>query len=220
MCSFFSTPVALTLSLRHWLVASILLMGLMAGLHPAAAQMPILGDAAEVPPNVTPENMEAFVASINPDFDPGSGPYAGIATIYRYWGGKYGIRWDYAFFQMILETGYLRFGGGVAPDDFNFAGVGASVSGEAGERFANIQYGVIAHIQHLALYALIDIPDEAFVSSYSRRTKRFVYDKVTQRLGRPAMFDDFGDGMWAMSSGYAEKMAAIAAKFHRAFPSP
>lgn len=205
---------------KGWHRIMILSIGLLCLTRTAAAQMPILGSADDIPPNVTPENMEAFIATVNPDFKPGKGPYAGIATIYRYWAGKYGIRWDYAFFQMILETGYLRFGGGVAPDDFNFAGVGASVSGEAGERFANIQYGVIAHIQHLALYALVDIPEDAFVSDYSRRVQAFVHDKVRKRLGRPATFDDFGDGMWAMSSGYADKIAAIAAQFHRAFPTP
>lgn len=187
---------------------------------PALAQMPILGSTEEVPPNVTPENLEAFVASVNPDFDPQSGPFAGIATVYRHWGKKYGIRWDFAFFQMILETGYLRFGGGVAAEGFNFAGVGATVAGKPGARFPNLQYGVIAHLQHLALYALIDVPESAFVSDYSRRTKAFVHDKVRKRLGRPAAFDDFGDGMWAMSSGYAAKMAAIADRFHRSFPMP
>lgn len=200
--------------------ALVLLVGLFGLAAPSSAQMPILGSNEDVPPNVTPENLEAFVASVNPDFDPEAGPFAGIATVYRYWGGKYGIRWDYAFFQMILETGYLRFGGGVAPEDFNFAGVGAATAGKAGERFANLQFGVIAHLQHLALYALVDIPETAFVSAYSRRTKAFVLDKVQQRLGRPATFDEFGDGMWAMSSGYAAKLAAIAERFHDSFPTP
>ena len=155
--------------------ALVLTLGLLCLAAPASAQMPILGSSEDVPPNVTPEKLEAFVARVNPDFDPQSGPFAGIATVYRHWGNKYGIRWDYAFFQMILETGYLRFGGGVSADDFNFAGVGATQAGKPGMRFANLHYGVIAHLQHLALYALMDIPESAFVSDYSRRTKAFVH---------------------------------------------
>jgi len=200
--------------------ALVLAVGFLCLRGEVAAQMPILGAKEDVPANATPEHLEAFVAGINPQFDPVSGPYAGIATIYRYWGTRYGVRWDFAFFQMILETGYLRFNGGVAADDFNFAGVGATVAGEPGERFANLQYGVIAHIQHLALYALVEIPEAAFVSAYSRRTQPFIHNKVWDRLGRAATFDDFGDGMWAMSSGYADKMAAIADRFHRSFPTP
>lgn len=115
--------------------ALVLMLGLLFLAVPASAQMPILGSLEDAPPNVTPENLEAFVASVNADFDPHSGPFAGIATVYRHWGNTYGIRWDYAFFQMILETGYLRFGGGVAADDFNFSGVGATVAGKPGRGF-------------------------------------------------------------------------------------
>ena len=53
----------------------------------------------------TNETM-AYLAERNPKLDP---RYAGVATIYMKHGEQLGIRWDYAFFQMMLETGSLSY---------------------------------------------------------------------------------------------------------------
>ena len=69
------------------------------------------------------------------EFDP---KFSDIASVYKSIGecvetkpngGCYALRWDYAFFQMLFETNYLLFTGGVRPDDNNFAGIGATVDG-------------------------------------------------------------------------------------------
>lgn len=53
------------------------------------------------------------------------GAYADLARQYQDLGKRYNIRWDYAFFQMLLETKNLEYPGEVQRDQFNFAGVGA-----------------------------------------------------------------------------------------------
>ena len=40
-----------------------------------------------------------------------------------------GIRWDFAFFQMLLETAYLKYGGDDKPKQNNFAGIGTTGGG-------------------------------------------------------------------------------------------
>ena len=54
------------------------------------------------------------------------------------------VRWDYAFFQMLIETNYLTFRrpngvpASVPSTDNNFAGVGAAISGKPGEHFNDV----------------------------------------------------------------------------------
>src|SRR3974390_732941 len=76
-----------------------------------------------------------------------------------------GVRWDYAFFQMLLETNFLTFRrpdgvpASVVPADNNFAGVGATISGRPGERFKDAATGVLAHLQHVLMYSTTHIPN-------------------------------------------------------------
>ncbi len=66
-----------------------------------------------------------------------------------------GVKAEVAFAQMLLETGYLKFGGLVSITDHNFAGMGATDS--AAERnvakFRTVREGVRAQVQHLKAYA-------------------------------------------------------------------
>lgn len=62
---------------------------------------------------------------------------------------------------MLIETGYLRYGGQVKINQFNFAGLGAVDGGSGGFDFAKaygdnkegIRMGIRGHIQHLKCYA-------------------------------------------------------------------
>lgn len=58
-----------------------------------------------------------------------------------------------AFCQSMKETGFLRFGGQVQIEQYNFAGLGALDSGEAGATFPNVRTGIRAQVQHLKAYA-------------------------------------------------------------------
>ena len=65
-----------------------------------------------------------------------------VATEYMRHGEALGLRWDYAFFQMLLETGYLKYTGDVKPEQNNFAGLGATGGGARGESFKDVSTGV------------------------------------------------------------------------------
>lgn len=98
-----------------------------------------------------------------------------------------GIRWDYAFFQMLVETNYLLFTGGVRPNDNNFAGVGATIAGKPGERFRTIKEGVRAHLEHVLMYS-----GHTFDYTIAKRTME-VQEKVHAKLsalGHPVTFAD------------------------------
>ena len=75
----------------------------------------------------------------------------------------------------------------VVPDDNNFAGVGAFISGKPGERFKDMSTGVLAHLQHVLMYSTTRIPDPV-----AKRTRQ-VQDDVQadmRRLHRPVTFAD------------------------------
>ena len=64
------------------------------------------------------------------------------------------VRPELLFCQVMLETGWLRFGGSVTIDQFNFGGLGAT--GETGVKaasFESVQQGLRAQVQHLKAYS-------------------------------------------------------------------
>lgn len=79
-----------------------------------------------------------------------------VADAYLTIGGYYGIRGDIAFFQAMLETGRLTYGGEVDASYNNFCGMKAAGDTETQytyAKFATVEEGVEAHIQHLYCYA-------------------------------------------------------------------
>ena len=60
---------------------------------------------------------------------------------------------DVVFIQAMLETGYLKFGGDVKISQFNFAGLGATGNGVAGNSFKDVRTGIRAQVQNLKAYA-------------------------------------------------------------------
>src|SRR5262249_48121017 len=79
--------------------------------YPAAASLPEIKISASnrVPECVTPGRLLAYLKSRNPELNP---RYTGIATEYMRLGEQLGVRWDFAFYQMLLETGQLTFAHG------------------------------------------------------------------------------------------------------------
>lgn len=57
------------------------------------------------------------------------------------------------FCQAMKETGFLKFGGDVSITQYNFAGLGATGGGVAGECFGSVRQGIRAQVQHLKAYA-------------------------------------------------------------------
>lgn len=67
-----------------------------------------------------------------------------------------GVRAEVAFAQAMKETGYLRYGGDVKINQYNFAGLGATGGGNCGNSFSSVRQGVRAQVQHLKAYATKD----------------------------------------------------------------
>ena len=103
-----------------------------------------------VPACATPGRLMAFLTARNHNLDQ---RFSTIAADYMRIGDELQIRWDIAFFQMMLETGNLTFQGDVQANQNNFAGLGATGKHVPGESFPDVATGVKAHLQHLLLYA-------------------------------------------------------------------
>lgn len=102
---------------------------------------PIMGNAV-----ATYDQMVTFLKQNNP-----SAP--DYVMLYLQEGAAEGVRGDIAFAQSCCETGYWRFGGDVKASQNNFAGIGATGGGVAGNSFPSPQIGIRAQIQHLKAYA-------------------------------------------------------------------
>jgi N-acetylmuramoyl-L-alanine amidase len=112
---------------------------------------PILGEST-----MSAETMAGFLISRN---DGISWDHAmRVANAYISLGSVYGIRGDIAFFQAVLETGYLRYGGDADDSYMNFCGL-FNHDGSDYAKFDSVEQGVEAHIQHLFAYAATgDLP--------------------------------------------------------------
>jgi hypothetical protein len=166
----------------------------------------------QVPACVTPERLMEFLEARNTHLDP---RYRNIASLYKRYGEGWHVRWDYAFFQMAIETNFLKYRrgdgrrGDVRESQNNFAGIGAIGHGAPGERFPDIATGVHAQIQHLVAYS-----GEHLAEPIARRTRDNQDDiiKASHRLGRPVTFGDLAR-RWAADRHYGKSIDFIAGQF-------
>lgn len=167
-----------------------------------------------VPACVTPDRLMAFVATRNTNLAP---KFTGIALAYRDLGEAWHIRWDYAFYQMLLETNYLMYrrGDGNAGDvgltQNNFAGIGATGGGVPGDRYPDVRTGVLAQMQHLVAYS-----GERVERPVAQRTREYQGDiiEISRKLGRPVTFADLSR-RWAADRGYGKNIETVAELFRR-----
>lgn len=188
-----------------------------------AAAPPIrINERNKMPVCVSPDRLMAFLRDRNEDLDP---RYRDIARLYKHYGEAWGVRWDYAFYQMLLETNYLKFRrgngrrGDVHEKQNNFAGIGATGGGVPGERFPDIKSGVHAQIQHLVAYS-----GERVAEPVARRTRENQDDIIakSRRLGRPVTFGDLAR-RWAADRRYAQSIDIVASLFQDGYchgPAP
>ncbi|MBX9684051.1 MAG: glucosaminidase domain-containing protein [Hyphomicrobium sp.] len=165
-----------------------------------------------VPACVTPDRLMAFVSARNPRLDP---RFKDIARWYKYWGEAWRVRWDFAFFQMAIETNYLSYRrpdgqrGDVHERQNNFAGIGATGGGVPGNRFPDVATGVHAQIQHLVAYS-----GERIAQPIAPRTV-LAQDEIVAKslaLRRDVTFGDLAR-RWAVDRNYARSIDAVAAEF-------
>jgi len=114
-----------------------------------------------------------------------------------------GVNHDIAFIQMILETGYLKFGGDVKRFQNNFCGLGAIGNGVAGLSFRNMEEGVRAHIQHLKAYASSDSLRNELVNSRFGVVKRGSATNIHELTGK-----------WATDPLYGKKIDMLLEKIY------
>ncbi len=181
----------------------------------SAAELPPLKaiDGNAVPACATPDRLQAYLKSRNGDLDK---RFDAIAAEYKKQGEQLGLRWDYAFFHMLAETGSLSFNNqirtkAVKAQQNNFAGL---PSGDDGvERFADIATGVRAHLQHIKLYT-----GEKIDNPTAERTRK-VQDSgaladFQKSLKRPVTYADFV-AKWAPTlKAYPATLESLADKFY------
>ena len=168
-----------------------------------------------VPQCVTPERLMRFLGDGNKGLKP---QFRDIAKYYKEHGDRLRIRWDYAFYQMILETNYLKFVNGsgqgdVNPRQNNFAGIGTTGGGVPGDSFPDVSTGVLGQMQHLIAYS-----GEHVDNPVARRTRE-KQDEIIQKskaLGRSPTFKDL-TRRWAADGRYASSMEFVAGRFRSSY---
>lgn len=186
----------------------------------AAESLPPIKTSASnvVPECVTPGRLMAFVKDRNARLSP---DLQKIAVEYMRHGEALGLRWDYAFFQMVVETGYLTFErskgrrGEVSPSQNNFAGLGSTGRGVAGESFPDVSTGVLAHLQHVLMYT-----GEPIAAPVAERTQKVIEWKVLDNwrtgIKGPMTYAHLAQ-KWANGGSYADGIATHAGIFMEHF---
>lgn len=180
-----------------------------------AATLPAIQTSADnqVPACATPGRLMAYATSRNGRID---AKFDGTATEYMRHGESLKIRWDYAFFQMLVETANLSFVGDVKPAQNNFAGLGATGGGEPGERFKTLGDGVKAHLQHVLMYTGQHIDDP--VADRTRKVQEWgVLTKWQRTIKGPMTFAQLTRQWSPKDRGYARDIAAVADSFYSRF---
>jgi len=168
---------------------------------------PIMGQA-----DLTAEQMAKYLLSKeeDPKINPkeGSAPYVDVvefAQMFLDEGAAEGVRGDIAFAHSIKETGNFRFGGQVLPEQYNYAGMGATNNSPVGKSawFKDQREGIRAQIQHLKAYATkVSLNNECVDPRY---------DILVQKgyIGTAPNWEDL-NGKWAVpGDGYGESVLSI-----------
>ena len=172
--------------------------------------------ANPVPSCVTPDRLMAFLKKRNGNLDP---RFRTIASYYKTHGEAWGVRWDYAFYQMALETNFLSYRqpngrmGDVDPKQNNFAGIGTTGGGVPGDSFPDVSTGVLGQIQHLVAYSGEMVQDP--VASRTRLKQEHILEK-SRELNRPVRFSDLAK-RWAVDPKYAKSIAWVAGSYRSEF---
>jgi hypothetical protein len=182
-----------------------------------AAGLPAVkaSDKNQVPACTTPGRLMAYLKDRNPNLDARFGK---IAADYMQVGNDLRVRWDYAFFQMIVDTGGLSFksdgrSGDVRLEQNNFAGLGAVGNGARGESFPDVTTGVTAHLQHLLIYAGEKVPNA--VAERTRKVQEWgVLASWQKGIKGPITYTELAR-KWAPGAGdYGSTIEAAAKRFY------
>lgn len=152
--------------------------------------------------NANASGYDTFKVKYNGKYD-GSLAKGGASTINQFAQIFYeeamaeGVRAEVAFTQCMKETGFLKYGGDVLPNQYNFAGIGAT-GAVTGASFSNVRIGIRAQIQHLKAYASLDSLTNPCVDPRFNLVKRGSAQYV-EWLGTKENPNGYG---WAASKNY------------------
>ncbi len=188
--------------------------------HVSASELPQIrtSDRNVVPECATPGRLTAYLKSRNAALDP---RFEKIAVAYMRHGEELNVRWDYAFFQMLMETGNLSFmrdhhrPGLVKPVQNNFAGLGAVGKGQPGETFPDVSTGVRAHLEHVLMYTgeHIDNP----VAERTRKVMEWgVLTSWQKTIKGPMTYAHLAQ-QWAKNKTYAGMIEDVGERFYQQF---
>ncbi len=205
-------------ALLQCLPAIVLALGAASSAGQAAPAIQ-LSATNQVPACVTPGRLEQFLDDqLRQRRRQRAAAHRPIAKWYRKYGEEYNVRWDYAFFQMALETNFLSFRradgrrGDVHPRQNNFAGLGATGGGVAGDRYEDAATGVLAQIQHLVVYSGRRI--QRPVGRRTRQAQDIILSSTAKiRRRRPVTFADLA-GRWAADRKYGRSIGRLAGVFY------
>lgn len=158
-------------------------------------QEPIAGEG-----EVTRDQAAVFLRRYNKDLPIKATPEE-IVELYYEEAGREGLRWDVAFCQALVETGFFRFGGTVVPEQNNFCGLGTTSATVQGAYFSTPKEGVRAHVQHLLAYTTPRLPKTPIIDP----RYNLVHDQKTATNGFFTRWSQL-NGKWATGSYYAEKI--------------
>ncbi|WP_392534050.1 N-acetylmuramoyl-L-alanine amidase [Nostoc sp. C117] len=145
--------------------------------------------------NTSEVQLQLFLRNNNED---ALGKFPDISKLYREEADIEGVNYDIAFCQMCVETGFLRFGGDIKPEQNNFAGLGAIGGGSEAASFQSARIGVRAHIQHLKAYASLEPLVQEVVDPRFRFVTRGIAPLIDQLSGRWSADLDYGARITAM----------------------
>lgn len=152
-------------------------------------------DRIASPGHTTEEHLKSFLSSNNQN---ALVQFPDISKLYREEASIEGINYDIAFCQMCLETGFLRFGADIQPQQNNFAGLGTVGGGSMTASFPSARIGVRAHIQHLKAYANLEPLVQEVVDPRFRFVTRGIAPLIDQLSGR-----------WSADLDYGRKITAL-----------
>lgn len=159
--------------------------------------------------NANASGYDTFKAKYNGKYD-GCLAKGGASTIIQFAQIFYeeataeGVRAEVAFTQCMKETGFLKYGGDVLPNQYNFAGIGAT-GAVHGASFSNVRMGVRAQIQHLKAYGSISPLTNPCVDPRFNLVKRGSAQYV-EWLGIKENPNGYG---WATSKNYGHDIVSM-----------
>lgn len=127
-----------------------------------------------------------------------------LASYFISEGSAEGVAGDLAFAQSIVETGYFNFSTRAPASFNNFSGLGAVDGGTSAAKFKDARTGVRAQIQHLRAYADRNVTVAKLANPLVDPRFHLVSPK-----GKAPNWEQFGNGVWASASGYAELILRI-----------